>query len=1027
MRPMRTLTLALALATLLLAPAAFAQDGTSVEIPLDIYEQIANGNTPNHTVGSARMSVSVNQQGSNVTAEVTTTITAEIFESEWTSIVVLPPGIALQSARNNGSNVRLIAGPDGLVWVTNRTGAQTLTLTYTVDAVRYEGGYSVALPVPPSASTDFDASIPGSGLGVAVIPSTSPNVTESGSTTSVSATIPAVDGIQLSWRTASEEAFVMSRATYTGTQIGESIQWTAQLDVEVNSGEEQWVPVLSDDLALHEVLVDTVSAPISVDGGQFTVPVQGRGSHTLTVTFEVPIERGQGPPGVEFDIPRVPVSRFELVLPGDKDISVTPESNVALAAENDTTRATVHVAMTSSVSFRWPEAVPEGEQEEIETRANAQIYHLAHAEEGVLYVRAVAEMEVTRGETNQFGLVIPDGVEVHTVESPMGGIVDWRTVRDDLTGVRTLEVYLDRQVQGTYRFDVRYERLLGIGEQATEVDLPLVSAVDVTRQRGMVALLASREVALEPTRQERVTEVGENQLPAELHNEIELTVANTFRYVEENPVIGIVPTVPERQQGRFDADVDTLVSLGDVTTTCTGIVQIDVKSGSIMDLRLLLPEGVSFLNLSAPSLRGYDVETVEGRQSVEVEFTQEMEGQFRIEVTYERIAAEDDGAVEVPLLHVEGVDVEQGRIAVEALSAVEVQPAGTSNLSTIDISELPQQLILRTTNPILLAYRYVQSNPPPALSLEITRHREIDVQAASIDDAQYRMLITEEGLAVTSVRYMVRNSREQFLRLELPAGAEIWSAAVNGEAETPASEDGAEGDAMVVLINIINSQDPFPVDVTYAAPVDEIGRMGRINALLAHPEIVVASTRLELYVPEDLTYGDPRTSMNLVDSPEAVSLSQFGQAEDGRFDQSPVQISLRGDGRRYEFEQLYASPSDGAIAVVIPYRAFDLSGIGKAVSAAGGLLLALGLFLGFRRRMGQAVPVMLLGIAGLVVAPTALQATIQPGLMAGGVTLGVLVIGSVIQRLSKFGKPDDPAPTPSLPDSGGNAEDDDKA
>ena len=29
------------------------------------------------------------------------------------------------------------------------TGAQSLTLTYTVDAVRYEGGYSVALPVPP--------------------------------------------------------------------------------------------------------------------------------------------------------------------------------------------------------------------------------------------------------------------------------------------------------------------------------------------------------------------------------------------------------------------------------------------------------------------------------------------------------------------------------------------------------------------------------------------------------------------------------------------------------------------------------------------------------------------------------------------------------------------------------------------------------------------------------------------------------------------------------------------------------------
>lgn len=67
-----------------------------------------------------------------------------------------------------------------------------------------------------------------------------------------------------------------------------------------------------------------------------------------------------------------------------------------------------------------------------------------------------------------------------------------------------------------------------------------------------------------------------------------------------------------------------------------------------------------------------------------------MEGQFRIDLTYERILGEADTEVEVPTIAVAGAEVERGRLAVEALSVVEVQPSVTEQLSSLDINELSE-------------------------------------------------------------------------------------------------------------------------------------------------------------------------------------------------------------------------------------------------------------------------------------------------------------------------------------------------
>lgn len=474
----------------------------------------------------------------------------------------------------------------------------------------------------------------------------------------------------------------------------------------------------------------------------------------------------------------------------------------------------------------------------------------------------------------------------------------------------------------------------------------------------MVALLATKEYALKPVDEKRLSRVGENQLPAFVRQQLKRSVAHTFKYSQADPILAVQTTTPKRKQGKVDAQVNTLISLADVALQGSARVEINVKSGTIMAMKLKLPKDINLLSLSAPSLRTHKAERKGQDQIIDLQFTQEMEGQFKIDVLYERILADSDTEVLVPTLAVEEAEVEQGRIAVEALAAVEVEPVTTDQLSSLDINELPQQLVLKTTNPILLAYKYAHVKPPYRLTLRVTRHREIDVQAATIDKGHYQTLYTRDGLAVTRARFMVRNTRKQFLKIELPAKSEVWSAFVNGQAVKPALANKqpaskSKGGAPSVLIKIINSASGFPVELIYATRTDEIAGLGTFSGSLPRPDTVVTHTVWDVYVPEWLTYRQPQSNMELVEAGVPVSGSEIKDVSKPETttgqNAAALRITVPTSGVRYQFRKLYANQADNPPQFQLAYASRSGVWASGSVSVMGTLFLWLGVFL-LRRR-----------------------------------------------------------------------------
>ena len=599
---------------------------------------------------------------------------------------------------------------------------------------------------------------------------------------------------------------------------------------------------------------------------------------------------------------------------------------------------------------------------------------------------------------------LPPDVQVNRIHSPEGVVADWRIGDGGEQEGREATVFLDRKLHGELLLTVDYDRSLGATGEGQQLPLPLLRALDMHRQRGMVALLSGKELTLDPVEEGEANRVGENQLPPMVRQAVEMTVAHTFKYVEAAPAMTVRAAIPERQQGLFDARIDTLVSLGEVTMRGSSSLEITVKSGRIMELELELPVGVNVLGLTSPSLRTHRVEeeAAEGApaaQVIAVEFTQEMEGQFRLELLYERILEDGKERVEVPTPRVRGAEVEQGRIAVEALSAVEVQAAVAEQLTSVEIGELPQQLILRTTNPILLAQKYVHAKPPPRLVLEVTRHKTIEVKEAAIDVAHYKTLFTRDGLAVTTASFTVRNSRKQFLRLLLPPESAVWSVFVDGRPEKPAEEKEGEGDG--ILIKIVTSTRGFPVTLVYQTKVPRIRGLSSVEAVLPRPDILVTRSRWDVYLPDVVAYGEPRSNMDVVEVGVRLSKEALGAAlaEDRAAGQKviePLRIDVPASGVHFGFEKLYANQSDEDSRFTIPYASRVGAAIGTMASLVGGLLLLAGLALRWSGPQGIDVRVgpicVLLGITTIVVTVFFFRVSVMPVAILAivGLAVGVL-------------------------------------
>ncbi len=379
----------------------------------------------------------------------------------------------------------------------------------------------------------------------------------------------------------------------------------------------------------------------------------------------------------------------------------------------------------------------------------------------------------------------------------------------------------------------------------------------------------------------------------------------------------------EEQPPRIYAEIHSLVGVGDGLMTAHVTVQDTILFSGIDSVKLEIPSDMTVLGVAGPGLRDW---SVDGDGVLTALLNYAATGSYSLVVDLERVLPDGGDTVEVPLVRQLGVERSKGYVGVQSLGNLELTPGLVVDAAPVDVRTLPATLVGVTETPILLGYKYLGA--AATIPLAVQEHEEVDVLVTLLDTAEATTAFTRDGRRLTSVRYQVRNNRRQYLRLALPEGAELWSAAVAGRAVTPArSGDGR------LLVPLVRSQGvggelaAFEARVVYVeAGTPPVNGRGRFEGALPTADAPTTWVGWTILVPPDARVpkrgheGSLRRVDWLTRPPVAAQVHGYEemnapvqQSADATLatgalgeGAAPVEVTLPLDGAPITFEKLLA-------------------------------------------------------------------------------------------------------------------------
>jgi len=516
------------------------------------------------------------------------------------------------------------------------------------------------------------------------------------------------------------------------------------------------------------------------------------------------------------------------------DFRATPEWGAAHS---------VHRYAVRPFRLEWKVAV-----EETRLRARTQTYLLMLADE----VAATVDLSVeTERGPGSFELLVgvPPSYEVTQVTGPE--LRDWWVAEGRLHIARLARA--DRNP--TYRITLRRR-----GSTEQPVQAPALALLGAVRQTGEVQVRVADGFEVE-------TGDSEGLLPVNLDRlrkaGTDTSLVRAYRFVA---VPWSLTLSTRRERREMDAlTITRVVPLAD-RVRVEALINFHVRRGLVDEVNFTVPvEDENEVVLVAPEKREEKSVAIEGGRRYTLILRNPTRGSIAASVTYH-----------VPLgtavLGVEPESVSQLRryVVVEKIADGEVAVTGPESLEPIEFNELP--IIPPGASNATAAYTYVGSGDPFRFQVEVKTHQFEEVEPALIYSASAQVVVDRSGWTRTLMSYRVYNRTRQFLELQLPDGAALYSVLVAGEGVRPLQRAGK---ILVPLRKVAIGATTFDVDVVYvyeAKPIDGhdwSARLPRVDG------IDVRRTTISLYLPKGYSY-DFETEMDEV---EATDIA-VGEASD---------------------------------------------------------------------------------------------------------------------------------------------------
>ena len=324
---------------------------------------------------------------------------------------------------------------------------------------------------------------------------------------------------------------------------------------------------------------------------------------------------------------------------------------------------------------------------------------------------------------------------------------------------------------------------------------------------------------------------------------------------------------------RLRGSLTELAGLGEDSTTIAAEVNVEVVQGAAREVQIALPDKVA-INSVAGALVA-DWEAKDGQLAVT--FIEPVEQSAKFVISGERPSPRD-GEIEIPIFRLLNTERDAGGVAAEVLGAGEIKKFKSAGLENADASDLGELVANRqSTSLSAFLFRAGDAKSTRALTVSVARYTPQAMLTANVAEARYNVLISNEGKTLVEARYAIRNNQRNFLKITLPAGATLWSAALAGKPIRP----GQAPDNNSILLPLAKSRagedaSEFAVEVVYLSRGTAWNEKGDFKLALPTLDLPISRTGLLVYHPPLFKVTPEPGSFHVepYESPSSAALNQ---------------------------------------------------------------------------------------------------------------------------------------------------------
>ena len=440
--------------------------------------------------------------------------------------------------------------------------------------------------------------------------------------------------------------------------------------------------------------------------------------------------------------------------------------------------------------------------------------------------------------------VVPADLRLDRVVAP--GTFEWALT--DEANRKVLTVYLASGVQGAC--PILIQGKLGEDQKALETAVPHIEVLDVERQQGDIVVQADPAFEVRTEDLRNVERVLLARVSGWLGGDQKGLAALALHYTRPDYAGQLVLTARRPDVTCFTV---TNARVTDRSIDETVLISWTIRGAGIREVSFLVPAWMKDARISVPLLRQKTVTPVaedESRVRVRLELQDEVMDELRVLVENDRLLS--GGTHDVPIPTVETGRTDRRYVALESAGRDEVLVETRDGLDPLSRQQKEWATVAgMLRGGMTQAFIVSAGAEAPRLAFQTKQRAAVETVGARIGLAQTDLVMDSSGAYRARQTYHVDNRIEQFLVIELPEGAALWTAVVAGRPVKPTRMDGTR-QVRVPIVKTAEGDLDYTVILKYGGRIASLGAMAwSVDFPIIQPVNIRAElSQVRLYVPE---------------------------------------------------------------------------------------------------------------------------------------------------------------------------------